>query len=58
MEIKYSTFHIHSLVTSNFNDYASRFETIHLIKGSFQISNIIDVMNPLMMCSPLTDLVR
>jgi hypothetical protein len=34
MEIKYFTWHIHSLVSSNFNDYASRFEMIHLIKGS------------------------
>jgi hypothetical protein len=53
MEIKYSTLHIHSLVSSNFNDYASHFETIHLIKGSVQTNNLIDVMNPLMMCSPL-----
>jgi hypothetical protein len=58
IEIKYSTLHIHSLVTLNFNDYASRFEMIHLIKGSVQTSNLIDVMNPLMMCSPLTDLVH
>ena len=58
MEIKNSTLHIHSLVSSNFNDYASCFETIHLIKESVQTNNIIDVMNPLMMCSPLTDLVR
>jgi hypothetical protein len=54
MEIKYSTLHIHSLVSSNFNDYASHFETIHIIKGSVQTNNLIDVMNPLMMCSPLT----
>jgi hypothetical protein len=53
MDIKYSTLHIHSLVSSNFNDYALHFEMIHLIKGSVQTSNLIDVMNPLMMCSPL-----
>jgi hypothetical protein len=58
MEIKYSTLHIHYLVSSNFNDYASRFETIYLIKGIVQTNNIIDVMNPLRMCSPLTDLVH
>jgi hypothetical protein len=53
MENKYSTLHIHSLISSNFNVYASHFETINLIKGSVQTNNIIDVMNPLMMCSPL-----
>jgi hypothetical protein len=58
MEIKYFTLHIHSLVSSNFNNYASRFETIHVIKGSVQTNNLIDVMNPLMMCSPLIDLVH
>jgi hypothetical protein len=56
MDIKYFTFHIHSLVSSNFNDYASHFEMIHLIKGSVQTNNLIDVMNPLRMCSPLTNL--
>jgi hypothetical protein len=53
MEIKYSTLHIHSLVSSNFNDYVSHSEMVHLIKGSGQAYNLIDVMNPLMMCSPL-----
>jgi hypothetical protein len=53
IKIKYSTLHIHSLVSSNFNYYASHFEMIHLIKGSFQTNNLIDVMNPIMMCSPL-----
>jgi hypothetical protein len=53
MEIKYSTLHIRSLISSNFNVYASHFETINLIKGSVQTNNLIDVMNPLMMCSPL-----
>jgi hypothetical protein len=50
MEIKYS---IRSLVSSNFNVYASHFETINIIKGRVQTNNLIDVMNPLMMCSPL-----
>jgi hypothetical protein len=45
--------HIRSLISSNFNVYASHFETINLIKGSVQTNNLIDVMNPLMMCSPL-----
>jgi hypothetical protein len=53
MEIKHSTLHILSLVSSNFNVYASHFETINLNKGSVQTNNLIDVMNPLMMCSPL-----
>jgi hypothetical protein len=53
MEIKYSTLHIHSLISSNFNVYASHFETINLIKGSVQTNNLIDVMNPFLMCSPL-----
>ena len=53
MEIKDSTLHIQSLISSNFNDYPSHFETIHLIKGSVQTNNIIDVMNALIMCSPL-----
>jgi hypothetical protein len=53
MEIKYSTFHIHPLISSNFNVYASHFETINLIKGSVKTNDLIDVMNPLMMCSPL-----
>jgi hypothetical protein len=53
MEIKYSTLHILSLISSNFNVYASHFETINLIKGSIQTNDLIDVMNPLMMCSPL-----
>ena len=53
MEIEYSTLHIRSLISSNFDDYVSRFETIHLMKGSVQTSDLIDVMNPLMMCSPL-----
>jgi hypothetical protein len=55
MEITYSTLCIHSLISSNFNDYTSCFEMIHLIKGSVQTSYLIDVMNPLMMCSPLID---
>jgi hypothetical protein len=58
MEIKYSTLHIHSLVSSNFNDYVLRYEMVHLIKRSVQTCNLIDVMNPLMMCSPLMDLVH
>ena len=58
METKYFTFHIHSLVSSNFNDYASHFEMIQLIKGSVQTNNLIDVMNPLMMYSPLIYLFR
>jgi hypothetical protein len=53
MEIKYSTLHIRSLISSNFNVYASHFATINLIKGSVQTNNLIDLMNPLMMCSPL-----
>jgi hypothetical protein len=53
MEIKYSTLHIHFLISSNFNVYASHFEMINLIKGSIQRNNLLDVMNPLMMCSPL-----
>jgi hypothetical protein len=53
MEIKYSTFHIRSLSSSNFNVYASHFETINLIKGNVQTTNLIHVMNPLMMFSPL-----
>jgi hypothetical protein len=53
MEIEYSTLHIRSLISSNFNVYASHFETINLIKGSVQTNNLTDVMNPLMMCSPL-----
>jgi hypothetical protein len=53
MEIEYSTLHIRSLISSNFNVYASHFETINLIKGSIQTNNLIDVMNPVMMCSPL-----
>ena len=46
MEIKH-------LISSNFNVYDSHFETINLIKGRIQINDLIDVMNPLMMCSPL-----
>jgi hypothetical protein len=53
MEIEYSTLHIRSLISSNFNVYASHFETNNLIKGSVQTNNLTDVMNPLMMCSPL-----
>jgi hypothetical protein len=53
MDIKYSTLHISSLISSNFNIYASHFEMINLIKGSIKTNNLIDVMNPLMMCSPL-----
>jgi hypothetical protein len=53
MEIEYSTLHISSLISLNFNVYASHFEMINLIKGSVQTNNLIDVMNPLMMCSPL-----
>jgi hypothetical protein len=53
MEIEYSTLYIRSLISSNFNVYASHFETINLIKGSVQTNNITDVMNPFMMCSPL-----
>jgi len=33
MEIKDSALHTHSFINSSFNDYASHFETIHLIKG-------------------------
>jgi hypothetical protein len=58
VEIKYSMLHIHSLISSNFDDYVSCFRTIHIIKGSVQTSDLIDVMNPIMMCSPLTDLVH
>jgi hypothetical protein len=53
MEIEYSTLHIRSLISSNFNVYASQFETINIIKGSVQTNNLTDVMNPLMMCFPL-----
>jgi hypothetical protein len=53
MEIEYSTLHIRSLISLNFNVYASHFETINIIKGSVQTNNLTDVMNPLMMCSPL-----
>jgi hypothetical protein len=53
MEIEYSTLHIRSLISLNFNVYASHFEMINLIKGSVQTNNLTDVMNPLMMCSPL-----
>jgi hypothetical protein len=53
VEIKYSTLHIHYLISLNFNVYASHFETINLIKGNIQNNNLIDFMNPLMMCSPL-----
>ena len=53
MEIEYSTLHIRSLISSNFNIYVSHFEMINIIKGSVQTNNLIDVMNPLMMCSPL-----
>jgi hypothetical protein len=53
MEIKYSTLHIHSLISSNFIFYASHFERFNLIKGSVQTNDLIDVMNPLMICSPL-----
>jgi hypothetical protein len=53
MKIKHATLHSHSLISSNFNVYASHFEMINLIKGSIQTNNLIDVMNPLMKCSPL-----
>jgi hypothetical protein len=53
MEIEYSTLHIISLISSNFNVYASHFEIINLIKGIIQTDNLTDVMNPLMMYSPL-----
>jgi hypothetical protein len=53
MEIEYSTLCIRSLINLNFNVYASHFETFNLIKGSIQTNNLIDVMNILMMCSPL-----
>jgi hypothetical protein len=53
MEIEYSTLHIPSLISWNFNVYASHFERINLIKGSIQTNNITNVMNPLMICSPL-----
>jgi hypothetical protein len=53
MEIEYSTLHICSLISLNFNVYASHFETINIIKGRIQTNNLTDVMNPLMMCSPL-----
>jgi hypothetical protein len=53
MEIKHSTLHIRSLISSNFNVYTSHFEMINLIKGSIQTNDLIDVTNPLMMISPL-----
>jgi hypothetical protein len=53
MEIEYSTLHIRSLISLNYNVYASHFEMINLIKGSIQTNNLTDVMHPLMMCSPL-----
>jgi hypothetical protein len=53
MEIEYSTLHIRSLISLNFNICASHFKTINLIKRSVQTNNLTDVMNPLMMCSPL-----
>jgi hypothetical protein len=53
MDIEYSTLHIRSLISSKFNVYTSHFEIINIIKGSVQTNNLIDVMNPLMMCSPL-----
>jgi hypothetical protein len=53
MEIEYFTLYIRSLISSNFKVYASHFETINLIKGSIQTNNLTDVMNPLMICSPL-----
>jgi hypothetical protein len=45
--------HIRSLISSNFNVYASHFEMINLIKGSIQTNDLIDVMNPLMMSFPI-----
>jgi hypothetical protein len=53
MEIEYFTLHIRSLISSNINIYASHSEKINIIKGSVQTNNLIDVMNPLMTCSPL-----
>jgi hypothetical protein len=53
MEIKHSTLHIRSLISSNLNVYASHFEMINLIKGNIQTNDLIDVTNPLMMSSPL-----
>ena len=53
MEIEYSALHIRSLISSNFNVYASHFEMINLIKGIVQTNNLTNVMNLLMMCSPL-----
>jgi hypothetical protein len=53
MEIEYSTLHIRSLISLNFNVYSSHFETITITKGSIQTNNLTDVVNPLMMCSTL-----
>jgi hypothetical protein len=52
MEIKHSTFHIRSLLSSNLNVYTSHFEMINLIKGSIQTNDLMDVKNPLMMIFP------
>jgi hypothetical protein len=52
MEIKHSTFHIHSLISLNLNVYTSHFEMINLIKGSIQTNDLTDVTNPLMMIFP------
>jgi hypothetical protein len=52
MEIKRSTFHIRSLLSSNLNVYTSHFEMINLIKGSIQTNDLMDVKNPLMMIFP------
>jgi hypothetical protein len=52
MEIKHSTLHIRSLISSNCNVYTSHFEMINLIKGSIQTNDLTDVINPLMMIFP------
>jgi hypothetical protein len=52
MEIKHSTLHILSLISSNCNVYTSHFEMINLIKGSIQTNDLTNVTNPLMMIFP------
>jgi hypothetical protein len=53
MEIKRSTFHIRSLLSSNLNVYTSHFEMINLIEGKIQTNDPIDCTNPPMMSFPL-----
>jgi hypothetical protein len=53
MEIKRSTFHIHSLLSSNLNVYASHFEMINLIEENIQTNDLIDCTNPPMISFPL-----